>query len=277
MNPPEPAAEAKDKAKKPEKGKLLVLLGPPTTTEAGTGLESFLAEFNVQVGKERLLSLLSNNPTKVLVGVNSALVNRNPVATAMWDLLERRGIYVYGVRQVQTGSSPEGPRGAGFVADPLLLAPAVQGVWAESNLTADATQLANALRRDRSALESKLSPRSVPVAVVVTEPAAPNMDPHAFMQPQPEGAARLAVFGNASMASNWSTAEGTGDYHYELIANTLDWLRGKPNSIGIEPKNRNLFTLDPETPLRRMYLLPWSLMILTVIGLGTGVWIIRRQ
>jgi hypothetical protein len=81
------------------------------------------------------------------------------------------------------------------------------------------------------------------------------------------------------MASNRATSERRGnDTYYEIIANTLDWLREKPSNIGIEPKTRNVFTIDREnTSLSRMILLPAALMLLGILGLGTGVWIVRRQ
>jgi hypothetical protein len=99
------------------------------------------------------------------------------------------------------------------------------------------------------------------------------------MRPQTGQAPRLAVFGSATMACNRQTSENRGNpLEWEIIANTLDWLREKPNNIGIEPKTRNVFTLDTTNiNLNRMVFLPAALMILAILGLGTGVWVVRRQ
>lgn len=261
----------------PKKGKLLVLLdltAGADGTPVRTGLEAFLAEFNVRVGNERVLSFqdLTGDPADVLAAFNPRVADRNKVAA----LFEGRAFQLRDVRPVEPAAeeAPGRPAG-GFSAEPLLLALAQYGLWLEPNLTADPMALATALRRDREALVARLSQRDIPIGVAVTEPAS-SADPHAFMRPPAEGTPRLIVYGQAAMASNEFIEKGRG-FYYEIIANSLDWLRGRPQSIGIEPKARSVFTLEPDANVGRIVLLPTGLMILGVIGLGAGVWAVRRQ
>jgi hypothetical protein len=265
-----------DSSKK--KGKLLICFDVVTTPEhtmARTGLEDFLKEFKVEVGNERILSL-SENPTRVRVLFNPAIRNENPVAAMFRDML----IALYDARPVKPITTPPpagAPAGSELRADSFLLAPAELGIWAENNLQADPSQIVSDLQRNEKDLVAKLSREPLSVAVAVSEPS-PTTDPHAFMRPASGQTPRLVVFGDATLASNRFTSERRGDIYYEMIANTLDWLREKPSSIGIEPKTRNMFNLDTtNTNLSRMILLPATLMMLGIIGLGVGVWVVRRQ
>jgi hypothetical protein len=270
-----------------KKGKLLVFFDVATTPEktmARTGLENFLKEFNVDVANDIVLTLgyrtrefsgLLTGPTQVLAQFNPRIARENPVA----ELFRGALIKLNNVRPVKPGAEPPGSPPGGYHADSLLLAPDTLLVWAESNVAADPSALANDLLKNEKDREAKLSTEPISLAVAVTETSA-NADPHAFMRPQAgQQTPRLVVFGNSTMASNRATSERRGnDTYYEIIANTLDWLREKPSNIGIEPKTRNVFTIDREnTSLTRMILLPAALMLLGILGLGTGVWIVRRQ
>ena len=57
----------------------------------------------------------------------------------------------------------------------------------------------------------------------------------------------------------------------------LSWLRERHNNIGIDAKKRESYTFSPNADLNRMFLLPSILMLAAVIGLGAGVWIVRRR
>src|SRR5262249_54270843 len=119
-------------------------------------------------------------------------------------------------------------------------------------------------------------PSSVVVAVGEPQPMAPR-DPHAFMR-QPEQKPRLVVFGSASFASNPYMAESSGQLNYDLFSSALAWLRQRPSSIGLKAKERNIFVLNVgDEVISRMHWLPVTFMLITIIGLGTGVWLIRRR
>jgi hypothetical protein len=132
------------------------------------------------------------------------------------------------------------------------------------------------LRKNRDLLKKVLSAEPIPVVVTVTSP--PDMtDPHLMTRQSSDGTPRLAVFGTTSVVSNYFTSEKRSSQEYELVANTFDWLREKPQSIGIESKNRDMFTLDRSVNTVRLVLLPPALMLLAIVALGTSIWLIRRQ
>jgi ABC-type uncharacterized transport system len=263
-----------------KKGKLFVLFDVVVTAEntmVRTGLEAFLKEFNVEVGNERVLSFpsVSDNPAQVIVMFNPDLPPENPLLATFG----RQLIPLYNVRPVKPMSSPPGgPPGSELRAESLLIAPFSLGIWAEPDLQADPIRILNDLQKNPRDLKAKLSEQSIPVAVAVSESAA-SADPHAFMRPQAGQTPRLVVFGDATLACNRFTTDRRGNsLPYDVIANTMDWLREKPSNIGIEPKSRNMFTIDTaNTNLYRMIFLPAALMLLGILGLGTGVWIVRRQ
>ncbi len=122
------------------------------------------------------------------------------------------------------------------------------------------------------------SEKPLPIAVAVSEksPAIPG-DLNAGMT-RGKTEPRLVVIGNAQWASNSSLSPGgAGDLFYDMFASSLAWLRDRPRSIGIEPRQSDLFVLEPGTNYWRMFLLPTGLAFLGIIGLGTGVWLIRRR
>jgi hypothetical protein len=57
----------------------------------------------------------------------------------------------------------------------------------------------------------------------------------------------------------------------------LAWLRERPNSIGLDPKDRDRYRLEPTTNIARLMFLPSGLMLLGIVGFGVGVWVIRRR
>ena len=82
---------------------------------------------------------------------------------------------------------------------------------------------------------------------------------------------RMVVFGDASIASNVSSRG------YDLLTSSFEWLAERPQNMGIEPKESSSFTLQPGTNVSRMVWLPLGLMALGFLGLGTGVWVVRRR
>jgi hypothetical protein len=272
--------EPKDGAKK---GKLFVLLDVVTDVAGNlveTGLEKFLASpYNVQLSNDRIVHLLSrggqlNATLSVQVSPNPSLVNHNPIAASF----ARSAFIFYDCRTVRPGSgNPAAP--ASYVTETLLTTDSeVQALVAETNFRTPLVELVRAWVQDMPALRKRIAREDMPVAVVVSEPQAqpPSFDPHAGMRPQDQKP-RLAVFGDASIACNALINANRGEY--ELFASTLAWLRERPESIGLEPKQRNTYSLTgvPEEEIGRMWRLPSLLLLLTIVGLGTGVWIVRRR
>jgi hypothetical protein len=265
-------------------GKLLVLADTVLDADKNvvqTGLDTLLLDYGVQLGMDRVLSLPTNlnrgNPLRIPVMVNPRA--RNPIATAFEGLL----FTLPNLRSVesQAGNTP-GPR---FQAETLLQTyPDV--CWAETNLRAEPVELARDLandireRKNMELVEKKLgAQKNIPVAVTVGEPTPPNpSDPHAFMRQGGDQKPRIVVFGGSTFASNRFMSLNAGDTSYNLFSSALSWLRERQQNIGLEPKRRNTFELKvAEEDSTRMHLLPAMFMLLGIIGLGTGVWLVRRR
>jgi hypothetical protein len=216
---------------------------------------------------------VTSSPLVIRVTADPLLRDRNPVAAAF----QGRVFVMYDCRTVQPRrSSPPGQPGGSYQAE-VLLRTSESTIWAENDLRADPVTLVTELLNDRpKEFEAKLS-RPLPVGVAVTESTGPEpgADPHAFMR-QPQGQKpRMVVFGDASFASNRVLQQD--DDSYALVASTLAWLRERPANIGIEAKKRDVYELDKNTNVSRMVQLPFYLMGLGVIGLGLGVWVVRRR
>jgi hypothetical protein len=258
-------------------GRLVVLLDVRRNREGQvqpTGLEAFLAKFGVQVGQDIILNPQpagGDDPTEALVRVSPqsdrAILQAFPRSIG-FQLLECRS-----VRPAQ---------GSPYVVTPLLETVEGYGQWAEDNLRGSPIEYMNNLARtNRAELLKKISSPAVPVAVTVRErsstPPDPN-DPHAAFKPQDDGAARMVVFGDATMVSQ-PLIEGGRDIYYNIFASSLAWLRNRYDLItAIEPKERKAYRLTaaPED----LSTMRWgSILVLLggVIALGAGVWFVRRR
>jgi hypothetical protein len=262
--------------KKP-KGKMVVLLDVvPSRTDNRmfqTGLESFLNEFNVEVENSRIMVPSDRQPLSARVTANPQLRQINPVAAAF----EGELLPLYNVRPVRprSGVTPEG--GSEFQANVLLMAMPL--CWKEEDIRTDPYQLWNDYQKNRmQELRTKLAREPVPVAVAVSEASPDAMfNPHRPSRQSPEQKPRLLVIGDATFASNINMSEESSGMEYALVASCLAWLRERPDFIGIEPKKRDVYQLKTNTNVARMVVLPAALMVLGVVGLGLGVWVVRRR
>jgi hypothetical protein len=265
MNPPD---------RKKQRG-LLVLFDLNVTREGKvqrSGLEEFVGRFNVHVTDQRVLSV-SKTPSNVFVIGNPLVARDNPVASAYSE----EPLVMNGARVVEPGEN-RAP-GSSYDAQSLFIAIALGApIWTETDLTTPPTELLRQLGGNRD-LQMRKFTRQAPVAVAVTE-RAPN--PHAFMGGQPpedlEPKPRLVVFGSAHLVTNYYMAgdRGQGDV-FGAVTSCMEWLRQRPAGIGIEPKRRDVFTFSPGTDTVRMSVLPALLMLFGVVGLGAGVWLVRRR
>jgi hypothetical protein len=264
----------KDDGKK--KGKLVVLLGVivgPDKQMNRTGLESFLAEYNVTVGNDRILSPDDNNPNSQIVVANPQPSGPNALAHGLREL----EMLMTDVRTVKPREDRMPPGVGGNYQPDILLITTGRYVWAETNLD-DPRDVWDGYKKSR-----KL-PRvatALPVAVAVSDMSTgvrPS-GPHAFMGG--EGTPRLVVIGNADFASNLndplSRRSPINTQYYSLMTSALAWLREKPSNIGIEGKTRDKYKMNETTNVGRMILVPAVLMLTSIVGLGLGVWVVRRR
>jgi hypothetical protein len=274
MNPTGPDADKK-------KGKLIVMLDVALNATKDkmvhTGVEDLLADFNVLVGENRVQHIGERfrNPLQVMAFANPDpdVRARNPLAAAFDS-----PFILYNVRTVQQQQGQGRPDSGRFQVDNLLLVPQADYIWAETDLRADPVQIVRDLRKPEHSKEliAKLSRDHLPIAVAVSE-RAPTADPH--MMPQASDATpRMVVFGDATLACNlWMQGSDFGRV-YDFFYSALGWLRERPSTIGIEPKKADVYEVaSASVNFWRMVGLPAALMFVSIIALGTGVWVVRRR
>lgn len=278
----QPVAAALQKYMIERKGKLVLLTDIPqrATTMPETGLEPLLAGFKVDLGKDRILmrpvqigQAVLRDPEIVLATVAAAALNsKNPIAINFdgYNLIFDQS------RVVRPSATPPMP-GQGdpsIRAETLIETRPGLPVWAESDLKASPRQLVESFAKDPNLFRDKRSPEPLPIAVVVSE-SAPAAMPGGLGGPSKP---RMAVFGSANFITNSRMDETRSDSAYfDLFAGTLEWLRERPSNVGIEPRTYKNYMLDPGTSLFRLVFLPSLLAFVCIIGLGVGVWVVRRR
>jgi hypothetical protein len=280
-----------------KKGKLVVL--SDVTTEPGkglvhTGVEDFVAEFNVRIDDDRVLGLLRRSALLVVGTTNRALAHPrefgqmtspNPVALAFYPNRDGNGatrFYLYDARTVEPAGRPGSSVAQVLVTtDPDLNHPQLPGspviFWKEEDLSRNPIAFRRSLLGDKDRLAKVLSPNPLPLAVAVSEPSSE-------LAPIPghggvAGTPQMVVFGD----TNWLIDERVlllaGDNNFDLFSSCLSWLR-ESKAIGktIPVTTRGRYDPGlPETSYARVYYLPAVLMMLGVTVLGFGVWIVRRR
>jgi hypothetical protein len=208
-----------------------------------------------------------------------------PVGVTDHPSMKRMGEGLFLLHDVRTvHGADRNPAGAppDSQAEPIMLAVPQYIIWKDTNLNVDvaaeAQDLAKANRREE--LLKKMSREELPVAVAVTEQGAPAGnpgDPHAFMRRQQTP--RAVIFGDAT----WVCNHRMGDNNiYEAFAGSLAWLRDRPATGGKEPesKERKAYILRPKDPDAfdaHVRFLPLTLLTVGILGLGAGVWVVRRR
>ena len=99
-----------------------------------------------------------------------------------------------------------------------------------------------------------------------------------------KGTARAVVFGNSFFVSDDAVRQSrsaSAPLSFDLIGVSIDWLRDKPSIAvaGIESKKYSEYRFPQPAGVdtMRILYLPLGLAFLTVLGLGAGVWVIRRR
>jgi hypothetical protein len=243
-----------------------------------SGIESVVAEYGVRVGNDRILAIGHRPATAV-----QALTNPNnvPVGRA-FNSDDQPEIFLFNnVRTIEAGNTnPQG--GSPYTVDSLMLVPAVQGIWRETDLARDPSTLAAELRKpeNRNKLAETLSRADLSIAVTVktSRGGMPRIPGHeGLMKEQP----RMVVFGDADWVTDQYINGQLGGLYYDLFTSCLAWLRERSDigtSANAEVKQRKAYKLNvPEANLGRLRYLPLGLSLLGVLALGCGVWVVRRR
>ncbi|CAN5396182.1 hypothetical protein BH10PLA2_BH10PLA2_03030 [soil metagenome] len=258
-----------------KQGKLIVLVDVALTPQKAmqvTGLEGFLTQFGVEVGNNVVLNLRRRPPELIGMYFNPDEVarDRNPILGAFY------GMRVDGYKVRTLKAAPNPPPGSRYTQEPILLANPQAGIWAESNVGADFSSLVREYDR-RGNLGDLLSQTPLTVGMAITESSgAPTPgNPHAA--PQGNEKPRMIVVGDATWVSNLFMSEQLEAKNFDVFNSMLSWLRERPNNIGVDAKKRETFAFSPDVDISRMFWMPCILMVVGVIGLGAGVWVVRRR
>jgi hypothetical protein len=282
--------KVKDKGQEREEeeitaGKLILLLDPIIHKEGGrstmapTGLESLLARYKVILGNDRIQTLSRRDPLEIVAWTPAE--SSNSIAKAFSPTDDQRTIFYFrNVRTVEPMG--EGP-GGGPAVDRLMVAPQRSGVWVEKDFDADPVakqqRVLTMLDENPAAGMKEISSKDVSLAVTVSDSAgggAPRDMAHAGLN---KDTPRMVVFGTANWIGEDALTGVRGAVRMDLFNSCISWLREKA-SIGqvIEAKKRKEYNLNiPEQNVDRLKWLPLGLMMLGIVGMGTGVWVVRRR
>ncbi|MFO0877327.1 MAG: Gldg family protein [Gemmataceae bacterium] len=264
-------------------GKMILLASPIIQKEGSgarmalTGLEGLLAEYNVKLGNDRILTVVQA-PTPLEIRAIPDPQSANPVAKAFSPSPTTAMLFPFQVvRSVEPG---EGKGGLANV-DRLMVSLPRFGIIQDTRLDIDPVEYVAALRADEDRLEKALAQKPVTVAVAVSEGGAPppGMPRDKDHSSQLKETPRMVVFGSSHWITDEGLQGGLGTLRQDLFQSCMSWLREK-SSIGqkIEAKKRKEYepNIAPQDAGKVMFL-PLGLLLLGVIGLGTGVWVVRRR
>ena len=251
-----------------KKGKLLVLAGvvpgPAGKGVTKTGLEGLLGELNVRLGEKYVYTVptqLNPDPFDIPARfANAILAENHPIARAI--AAATPVVSLLRPREVTPLSTTPGIQAKALLESADL-------TWLEDSRVKSAYAVFQQMRQNRDLVTSKNAlARGRPLAAVVSEGAT----------------ARAAVYGSTQFVSDLAARRyppESAPYEFDLIGVTIDWLRERPSvaAVGIEAKKYREYTFPEPAAVdaSRLLYLPLALGILTVIGLGAGVWVIRRK
>jgi hypothetical protein len=143
--------------------------------------------------------------------------------------------------------------------------------WQEADYLKPANLALAELRADADGTirrEKRLTAQPVPVAVAVTEPAAPG----AKGGPKP----RIIVFGSDTFLQDGAPdVAGAEEFRQQFFSDSIDWLRER-NVAGIPPRNLGMFALEKPIDWPSQVVL-LAMVTIGITALGVGVWLSRRR
>lgn len=267
---------------KTPKGKLIILADVNHNAEwklTPTGLEQFLSEYGIQLTNDVVVNVYSR-----YVFTAHAAVSPQAERSLADALSNRDRIALVEARDVRTAANNPNSR---YLVTPLLEAYKPKdrplGQWTETNpgvvVGGGQEQLQQYATTKLKENETSNAP-SFPLAVTVREKAEqqPN-NPHAFMDPDSQGAPKMVVFGDATFAENWGLMEGDPDNYFGMFNAALGWLRGRTDLMQeIKPKIRTSYKLGlTENQTYAMQWYPGFVLLIVIVVCGMGVLLMRRR
>jgi ABC-type uncharacterized transport system len=254
-------------------GKMLVLLDVIATKDfsklTNTGMEPLLKQFGVEIQEGYCLCIGPGYAGNLLaIGAQSAGSADSHILARQFS---RRVISMpMSARPLRTSDAP----GQRFKAQPVLQMPRSQVIIGivETDTTALSENLNrhlnNLVRADK--LEARIPNDPVVVAAAVSE-----------VREGKEGRdekPRLVVVGDTEFITNGSLNQSPQEalLNYSFAYSALQWLAEKED-IGIQAKESAVYKIPEDVNFGRMIFAPAWLMLLATVGLGVGVWIVRRR
>lgn len=219
-----------------------------------TGLEGLLKKYGVDVGEDFIISANPlNNPVYAIAEVPKRANNE------LADLFVDTEVLMETVRPVRPNRSV--PR---FSVDVVLQVPSETLVFTETALPV----LGNPRRflfdlDKRRQLRDRLSRDPIPVGVAVGEFGK---------KPQ------LVVFGDTEFLCNLDlTKSPTAETNKAWISSALNVMADRPGLKGPQPRESPNYYFPTNVDANWLRYLPGWLMLLAIVGLGGGLWIVRRR
>jgi hypothetical protein len=241
---------------------LLALIG----NAEPTGLEDFLRSYNVELGKGLVIDPRLNNRNIQLIYCILRGAAQHPITASLGEdrsVLVANGspIEIIGMKR-KPGDEPE------TVDRRLLPTPILKSgpsSWAETDL-----------KNPRPRLDQDVD-QSGPIVVGVAVSQRPaDAPPATAAGAATAGKPRLVLFSSAAMAEN--IVQSIEPTNLDLIMNAVSWLRERPDAVGIAPKTHVALTLNADPILRsRLVVVPTVAAVLSIIGLGVIVYVVRRE
>ncbi len=252
-------------------GKMLVFLDVVTdekyTTLKNTGLEPLLKRFGVEVQPSYALRYAGRNVDRSDPTILFAAAPIQPQHPLAAEFIRSQAVAVMRLSARLLTASP----GGSFKAEPLL-----QLEFRRLEMPYLAEKSVGPLREpidymlglasNREMLISKLSREPLNVAMIVSETDNPRP--------------RLLVFGDTDFITNEDMMRSqTRDISFDLILSSLESMAEHGGLVGARPKETTTYVLPAANvdSLSRMVHVPGWLMLLTLLGLGTGIWLVRRR
>ncbi len=262
-------------------GRLFAVLPPsraPGERVVGqTGLEPLLSSFGIEVMPARIIQVLPQQgvienvigfPSPELKGTTLARLLSNPSLPTLFP--PSRPL------KPSAGLRPEMQ-----VKQILVTAPS-QITWFEKGTNVDnEAMLAKMLqggpdgKGDRALQQEKMIGRNSVGLVATSAFAAPSPVPE--QAPPGPHKPSVVVVGFDGFNDAYLRSRRGDPLTLDLFGDLVDWLRDRPTNIGIVARERKVITMPIDVSIFRMLILPPILLTVVVIGIGVGVWIVRRK
>ena len=226
-----------------------------------SGLEELLATYNIAIGPGVAADAkyqFANRPTIVYAPVAANLMHPivAPLIGQLALLQNASPMTLIAPGPVsKTASTKTSPANPGIIATPILRTSPES--WVETDAQARPIQF------DRG------KDQAGQVLVGVAAATRPAIASEASTP-------RLVVFSTPTLADNRLLR--TESTNIDLLMNSVSWLRGKPDLIGIAPSTHEslLFAADPGLRLR-LVTVPTLAAVVIIVGLGLTTWLARRD